>query len=124
MLEVMTVIDGILKLAPVRWGLLVLAIGLSVSVTVQTIRFIAAENQLDAEKGRNASLTAGISLQSEAVKQAGRDMEVTKKRLLTANQKAADLRRQLENRKVEIREVVLQGDCPDMVQQVLDEVRK
>ena len=124
MIEIMAVIDNILKLAPVRWGLLVASVLLSIAVSVQTVRLKTAENQLEAETGRNASLSAGIAAQNAAIKKAGDDMEKVKKRLQTANQKANEIRKKLEDRKVEIREIVLQGDCPQMVQQIINEVRK
>lgn len=124
MIEIMTIIDGILKLAPVRWGLLVATVAMGISVAVQTVRFMAAENQRDAEAGLNATLWAAINAQNNAIKKAGEDVEAAKKRLEEANSKASVLRKQLEKRKTEIVEVILHGDCPDMVQQVLDEVRK
>ena len=124
MIEIMTVIDNILKLTPVRWGLLVASVLLSIAVSVQTVRLNIAESQLEAETGRNASLSAGIAAQNAAIKKAGDDMEKAKKRLQTANKMAEEIRKKLEGRKVEIREIVLQGDCPQMVQQIINEVRK
>jgi len=124
MIEIMAVIDNILKLAPVRWGLLAASVLLSIAVSVQTLRLKTVENQLEAEVGRNASLSAAIDVQNAAIKKAGDDMEKVKKRLQTANQKANEIRKKLEARKVEIKEIVLEGDCPQMVQQVINEVRK
>lgn len=123
-MEIITIIDSILKLAPVRWGLLLATVALATICLKQKGSLLITGLQLKAAEGRSATLTASLSTQNAAIKKAGDDMEAAKKRLHTANQKAADLRKRLENRKVEIREVVLQGDCPDMVQQVLDEVRR
>lgn len=123
-MEMLSVVDGILKLAPVRWGLLVATMALGVSVAVQTVRFIASENQLDGEKGRNASLSAAIGLQNEAVKQAGRSMEEAKKKAREARGMAEKTKRDYEKRVERLRNWKPTGACPDMVQQVLDEVRK
>lgn len=124
MIEILTVIDGILKLAPVRWGLLVASVLLSASVAVQTVRFMAAENQRDAEAGRNATLGAAINAQNLAIKKAGDDMEAAKKRAQNANAEAAKIRKAYDERVRELTKVNLTGDCPQMVQTVLDEVRK
>lgn len=123
-MEVLAVIDNILKLSPVRWGLLIATVVLAIVCLVQKGDLYITGLELKAAEGRSEKLTASLSLQNAAVKKAGEDMQAAKKRLETANSKAAELRKRLADRKVEIREVVLQGDCPDMVQQALDEVRK
>ena len=118
------IIDNILKLTPIRWGLLVMVTALTIFCLVQKGNIAITNMQLEAAEGRSAILSSSLSTQNVAIKKVGEDTEVLRQRLLTANKKATELRKQLENRKVEIREVVLQGDCPDMVQQVLDEVRR
>jgi len=121
---VITSIDSILKLLPVRWGLLVAVVVLTTLCLVQKGNLLITGLQLKDAESRSALATASLSTQNVAIKKAGKDMEEAKKRLQAANQKAAEIRKRLESRRTEIREVILQGDCPDMVQQVLDEVRR
>lgn len=117
-------IDTILQNVIVRWFLLAFCIGLLIIVTIQTVKVTALDLQLKAEKGQNAEYAAKLTTQNDAIKKAGDDMAVMQKQAETANAKAADLNKKLQQRKTAIREVILQGPCPDMVQQVLDEVRK
>lgn len=117
-------IDKILALAPVRWLLLVATVVLSVSVAVQTIRFMAAENQRDAEASRNATLGAAINAQNNAIKKAGDDMEKLQKRLDMALSEAKKRQQELEKRKRELINMPLTGDCENMVQQVVQELKR
>lgn len=124
MIEVLTKIDGVLKLAVVRWLMLTAIIVLSVFTALKLSELKAVKLELTAEKGKNASLSAAIDAQNVAIKKAGEDMDALKKRAQNASETARMLQKQLERRKTEVREVVLQGDCPQMVQQILDEIRK
>ena len=124
MMEVLLIIDNILKLAPVRWGLLVVAIVAAIYAAVIRAELGIVRLERDAADGRSSVSAASLSTQNVTIKKAGEDMEAAKKRLQAANAESEKLRQSLKKRKVEIREIVLQGDCPAMVQQVLDEVRK
>jgi len=124
MIEVLTIIDGVLKLAVVRWLMLTAIIALSVFTVLKLSELKVVKLELTAEKGKNASLSAAIDVQNVAIKKAGEDMDALKKRAQNASETARMLQKQLERRKTEVREVVLQGDCPQMVQQILDEIRK
>jgi hypothetical protein len=123
-MEFITAIDKILQTTIVRWALLVMFVVLSVSTTVQTVRLKATNLFLSAEKGQNAEYAAKLTTQNDAIKKAADDMATMRKQADAANAMATELGKKLQQRKVEIREVVLHGTCPDMVQQVLDEVRK
>jgi len=124
MLEVLKIIDGVLKLAIVRWGMLVTIIVMTAAITIFQIQLSVTNLQLKAQKGENATLTAKIDVQNESIIKAGADMAEKQKQAAAAAEKVTELKKQLTKRKTEIREIVLQGDCPQMVQQALDEVRK
>lgn len=123
-METIAVIDKILQNAIVRWVSAGLVIALSVLVTVQTVRFKTTKMELNSAKGQNAEYAAKLTTQNDAIKKASDDAHTMRLQAQAANAHVAELQTKLKQRKVEIREVVLQGDCPNMVQQVLDEVRK
>ena len=97
---------------------------LSVFSVWQTVRLAATKLLLQAEKGTSAEYAAKLGAQNAAIKKAGEDMQIMKLRLQTASADVAKLQTQLKQRQTVVREVILQGDCPAMVQQVIDEVRK
>lgn len=123
-MTIFTTIDIILQNAIVRWAMLAAVAALSVFSVWQTVRLAATKLLLRAEKGTSAEYAAKLGAQSDAIKKAGDDMQAIKKRLNTANMEAEMLSKRLKNRTVGVREIVMQGDCPAMVQQVIDEVRK
>ena len=117
-------IDAILQIPLMRWALLAAAAVLLVVSTWLEISNTALEYQLQAEKGTSAEYAAKLGAQNAAIKKAGEDMQIMKLRLQTASADVAKLQTQLKQRQTVVREVILQGDCPTMVQQVIDEVRK
>lgn len=118
------VIDKILQMMPVRWGLLVLSVVLlAVSGWYYSANKVLSL-QLDAAKGQNAELSTSLTVQNDAIQKQGKDMAELQKRSQEASQQVAIMKKKLKERQIEIREVVLTGTCPNMVQQVLDEVRK
>ena len=122
--EFLITIDNILQNIFVRWALLFATVILLTGVGIQTVRLTATSLQLKAANGSIAEYAAKLAQQNDAIKKAADDMQTLKLQVQTANAKAADLAVKLKKRQVEIREIILQGTCPEMVQQVVDEVRK
>lgn len=112
------------SLRVVRWSILAAAAGLIVGLTWYGIKNKALSLQVSALKGEKAEYAAQLDVQNAAIKKAGDDMAELQKRAQAASRKAADLSKQLQNRQTEINRLELTGDCPDMVQQIVEEVRK
>lgn len=117
-------IDAIIATKPVRWLLLVVAAMLLVVSAVSLVRQYLLGVQLRVTKAEKAEYAAHLLTQNAAIIKAGQEYQAQQKKAQTAAEAAARLAERLKQRRAEIREVVLQGDCPDMVQQVIDEVRK
>ncbi len=79
------------------------------------------ELQLKAAKGNIASYAAYIETQNAAVIKAGSDYEQAEKKALAANEKAAELKRELE-RLGGIS--IVPSSCEIMVMQAINEVRR
>lgn len=112
------------SLRVVRWAILAVIAGLVVGLTWYGIKSKALSLQVSALKGEKAEYAAQLLTQNAAIKKAGDDMAELQKRRQEASSKAADLSKQLQNRQAEINRLELTGDCPDMVQQIIEEVRK
>lgn len=117
-------IDAIIATKPVRWLLLVLVALLVVVSGYSLLRQKALSLQLSAAKGEKAEYAAHLLTQNAAIVKAGLDMEQLLKKLQAANAEAAKIREDLKKRQAELGRIILKGTCPEMVQQVLDEVRK
>ena len=118
------IIDRILQNVIVRWLLLFLAAVLIAVVVWLYLGKVALSIHVSALQNEKAQLTAAVAVQNDAIKQAANDMAEMQKRVQEARDQATALSKKLAKRQVEIREVVLTGECPDKVQQILDEVRK
>lgn len=112
------------SLRVVRWSILILIGGLLIAWVYVGIKNKALSLQVSALKGEKAEYAALLLTQNAAIKKAGDDMAELQKRRQEASRKAADLSKQLQNRQAEINRLELTGDCPDMVQQIVEEVRK
>ena len=117
-------IDAIIATKPVRWLLLVLVALLLLVSGFSLARQRVLSLQLSAVKGEKAEYAAHLLTQNAAIIKAGLDMEQLLKKLQAANAEAAKIGEDLKKRQVELGRVILKGTCPEMVQQVLDEVRK
>jgi len=112
------------ELRVVRWGL-VLAILALLSVSGwYGARSYLLTLQVKALKSDNATMSAHIDAQNAAIEKQGKDMADMQKRAQAANQRADALTRKLQQRQNEMAALVLSGDCPDMLQQIVREVRK
>ena len=117
-------IDRILQNVIVRWLLLASTVILIVVAVICYMTKTLLSAQVNVLRYEKANMAAAVAVQNDAIKKAADDMAEMTKRVQAAQDKAAALSKQLAKRQVEIREVVLTGDCPDKVQQILDEVRK
>lgn len=112
------------SLRVVRWSILAVIAGLVVGLTWYGIKSKTLSLQVLALKGEKAEYAAQLLTQNAAIKKTGDDMAELQKRAQAANRKAADLSRRLQDRQAQIAAMELTGDCPDMVQQIVEEVRK
>jgi outer membrane murein-binding lipoprotein Lpp len=121
---ILKIIDAALDIKAVQYLLLVLVIALLVVSGFNIARQKVLSLQLSAANGDKAQYASALLTQNAAIKKQGDDMQQMQKQIQEANSKAADMKAALKKRMTQINEVVLTGDCPQMVQQVIDEVRK
>jgi Tfp pilus assembly protein PilE len=113
----MSVINAILNIRLVQYALVIAVVILGILLVISRGELKVAKSSLD-------KANAAVALQNEAIAQAGEEYKTQEKKALAAQQQAQDLAEQLKKRKTEIRNIVLQGPCDEMVLQVVREVRK
>lgn len=123
-MEIFKAIDLISQNRIVRWALMVTIVAITVLYVYLRIQYFALDMECRELKVRASEYETSIDRQNQAIRQAADEYEVMVKNFDGAVKKSKDLEKQLAKRKVEIREVVLQGSCDQMVQQVVQEVRK
>lgn len=117
-------IDKLLALTSVRW-LLVVGISGCLVVTGYSLMRQKQLNRLNLElESRIATYSQQMAIQAAFVEQAGVDMEKLQKRLDMALSEAKKRQQELEKRKRELINMPLTGDCENMVQQVVNELRQ
>ena len=121
---VLTVIDAVIATKPVRWLMLVLVALLLVVSIFGLLRQKALSLQLSAAKGDVSVYAASLATQNAAIKKQGDAMQELLKKLQKANAETAIIREKMKKRQQELGQIILQGSCTEMVQQILDEVRK
>ena len=118
------IIDNILSSKPVRWLLLVLVITCIVVTGASLIRQKGLKAELSATKEQYANLQGSLAAQNILVDKAGEDMEKLEKKLDKALSEAKKQSEELKKRKQEFANIKLTGSCENMVQQVVEELRK
>lgn len=117
-------IDKLLALTSVRW-LLVVGISGCLVVTGYSLMRQKQLNRLNLElESRIATYSQQMAIQAAFVEQAGGDMDRLQKRLNIALSDAKKKQAELEKRKREIINMPLTGNCENMVQQVVNELRQ
>lgn len=123
-MEILAAIDKALSNVVVRWLLLAAATAALATATWAKMQLGTVRLQRDAAQGQNATYRAHLEVQNAAILKQGDEMEDLIKRLKLSQADVEKSREALKKRQSEVIEVVLHGNCPEMVQQVLDEVRK
>ena len=124
MLEILKAIDLLSQNRVVRWALMVTIViitALFVYYRLQYYLLTVANRELTAA---NLEYASKIEIQNEAVQKAADEYRQMSMQIEDANLKMHGLQKQLANRKTEVRQIVLNGTCDQMVQDVLNEVRK
>lgn len=124
MLEILKAIDLLSQNRVVRWALMVTIViitTLLVYYRVQYYLLTVANRELTAA---NLEYASKIEIQNEAVQKAADEYRAMSIQIEDAKLKLHGLQKQLANRKAEVRQIVLNGTCDQMVQDVLKEVRK
>jgi hypothetical protein len=117
-------IDKLLALTSVRW-LLVVGISGCLVVTGYSLMRQKQLNRLNLElESRIATYSQQMAIQAAFVEQAGGDMDRLQKRLDMALSEAKKRQQELEKRKRELINMPLTGDCENMVQQVVEELKR
>jgi hypothetical protein len=117
-------IDKLLALTSVRW-LLVVGISGCLVVTGYSLMRQKQLNRLNLElESRIATYSQQMAIQAAFVEQAGGDMDRLQKRLDMALSEAKKRQQELEKRKRELINMPLTGDCENMVQQVVQELKR
>ena len=124
MLEILKAIDLLSQNRVVRWALMVTIViitTLLVYYRVQYYLLTVANRELTAA---NLEYASKIEIQNEAVQKAADEYRQMTMQIEDAKSKMYALQKQMANRKTEVRKIVLNGTCDQMVQDVLNEVRK
>ena len=117
-------LESLCLIRPFRWLLVGLIVALVAAAGWYGARSYLLTLQVKALKSDNATMSAHIDAQNAAIEKQGKDMADMQKRAQAANQRADALTRKLQQRQNEMAALVLSGDCPDMLQQIVREVRK
>lgn len=117
-------LESLCLIRPFRWLLVGLIVALVAAAGWYGVKSYMLTLQVKGLKADNANLTAAVDVQNAAIEKQGKDMAELQKRLQAANGKAQALGRELQQRQADILALELTGDCPDMVQQVINEVIK
>lgn len=120
MLEILKAIDLFLESRIVRWALMVAIIIISALFVYDKLHCMALERQISDCKRQNAELDASLALQNAAIQNQGKEYDLLQKRLQDANAEAENLSKALKKREP----IKLQGNCDQMVSQVVKEIRK
>lgn len=123
-MEILKAIDLISQNRIVRWALMVTIViitTLLVYYRVQYYLLTVANRELTAA---NMEYASKIEIQNEAVQRAAEDYQYMVKQIDVANGKLQSMKKQMDKRKAEIRQIVLTGTCDQQVRQVLEEIRK
>ena len=117
-------VDSALALKPVRWLLLVsLLVSLGMTITHRIIQK-RLNAELQTTKEEYVNLQGSLAAQNILVDKAGEDMETLEKKLDKALSEAKKQSEELKKRKQEFANIKLTGSCENMVQQVVEELRK
>ena len=123
-MSMLMIIDNILALQPVRWLLLCGITLLLVLSAYSLVRQKALSLQLAAANGDKAQYVASLLSQNAAIQKQGEAMQQIQKQAQAARNEADKIKQAWQKRQKQLNEVKLEGTCENMVQQVLDEVRK
>ena len=119
-MKTLIAVDAIIATKPVRW-LLLISVAMLIVLSlynVATKKMLAL--QLAAAKGDKAQYAAQLLTQNTAIIKQGQEYQEQLKRSHSATEAANRIISALERRDP----IVFTGDCPDMVQQAIDEVKK
>ncbi len=121
---ILNTVDSFLSLKVVRWVMFSLIVVLIATVLIVKARLTICTLQKNALEGSVAKLNANLEVQNEAIKKANQRYIELEARTFRVKGEVVALEKQLDKRNQEVRDLVLVGSCEDMVQQVIDEVRK
>lgn len=123
-MEILKAIDLISQNRIVRWALMVTIVAITVLYVYLRIQYFALDMECRELKVQNSEYIVKINLQNEAVQRAAEDYQYMVKQIDVANGKLQSMKKQMDKRKAEIRQIVLTGTCDQQVRQVLEEIRK
>jgi len=122
-MEILLTIDKILALPVVRWLLLAATIAAVATATWCKLQIGTVRLQRDAAQGQAATYQAHLSIQNEAIRQAGKEAAAQQKKMTEANKKADDIKNALDAWRREADKIILTGDCDQMADQVITAIK-
>lgn len=122
-MEILLTIDKILALPVVRWLLLAATVAAIATATWCKLQIGTVRLQRDAAQGQAATYRAHLEVQNEAILKAGQEYTAQRKQATAANNKAEEMRRELDRWRKEAGKTPLTGDCEQMVNQVIGAIR-
>ena len=120
-MEILLAVDKFLQIPLVRWFLLISTVALLIAGITYKARLGVCELQLRAAKGDIATYAAHIELQNVSIIKAGQEYAEAKKRARVAQQKSAEMKKQLDDMQ---QIIIAPAVCEDMVSQAIREVRR
>ena len=123
-MEILIAIDKILQLAPVRWGLLVMATAATVYALWCRGELGVVRLQRDAANGQAATYRAHLETQNAAVIKAGAEAEAHQKRLAATAATAKQMKQEADKWRKKALETPLTGTCDEMVDQVIQTIKQ
>lgn len=122
--SILEFVDKILKIKFVQYILLAISLLAFILVLVYKGRIEIYKLQLNSANSEKAEYGAFLLTQNAAIAKHGEDMQALLNKLKLTNSEIKQMQQKLKLRQDELSKIILVGDCPEMVQQVLDEVRK
>lgn len=117
-------LDKFLSKKPVYWGLFVVAILSLLTTWYYSHSNASLKRQVNIQTDRAAIAEGYLMLQNAKVKEAGREMELLQLKVDAAGNQVQVKSAELEKRKREVTRIVLEGQCEDMLSQVVEEILK
>jgi hypothetical protein len=123
-MEILLTIDKILALPVVRWFLLAATVVSIATATWCKLQIGTVRLQRDAAEGRAATCNAALDAQNAAVAKAGAEAAEKRKQLAEAAKQAEWIKKEADAWRKKALGTPLTGNCDQMVEQVIEAVKR
>lgn len=119
-----TFLEAACLLRSVRWLLIVTITTLLAVAGYSMARQKALSLQRDAAKGQAATYWAHLDIQNASIRQAGKEAAAQQKQMVAAQEQAGRIRAEGEAWRKKAQQTPLTGTCDEMLDQVIEAVRR